>query len=97
MSTPRTPSEDRDSPPSSMFNMHGIINLDAVSTLLTQIIKQIEKQNDAITQIQMKLPNYLTIHAFEEKIHSMELFMQKLESKINVVHKATTCYIKDKE
>jgi uncharacterized phage infection (PIP) family protein YhgE len=79
----------------AVSDIHGIINLDALSTFFSQLTQQINKQNQVIAQIQNKLESFVTLNQFDLKISLLNNAIYNIEEKLAQLKEATTATLKD--
>ncbi len=79
----------------AVCDIHGVINLDALSSFFGQLTNQINQQNQAIAQIQNTMNSLLRIADFEESMRKINLSLASLESKVAVAQDSATSRIKD--
>ena len=81
----------------AMFNMHGIINLDAMATLLTQLIQRVDQQNETIVKLQQSLQAYGKNSDINEKFVEIEKKINDVDVKASNAILASTTIILDKQ
>ncbi|KAJ1438781.1 hypothetical protein B484DRAFT_444391 [Ochromonadaceae sp. CCMP2298] len=81
----------------SKLNIHGIIDLDQMATVLTSLIEQVDRQNRVIGDLQKSLSQYTTRQTFMERIGNLESLLSKAHTRIEALHEATTATVFNKK
>ncbi len=79
----------------AVCDVHGVINLDALSTFFTQLSQQINQQNQTISNMQVTMNSLLKIVDFEDAFKKVNIAISGLEKKFSLVHEAATSHVKD--
>lgn len=82
--------------PSAVCDVHGIINLDALSSFFTQITNQINQQNRAIATIQETLAGFVKVEEFRTSFHDVNCSLSSIEDRLLSLREAATSNLKDK-
>jgi hypothetical protein len=78
-------------------NAHGVINLDSVVALLNALLQHVEQQNTVIADIQFTMNSFVNMNTFAVKIDSLEEAVKKLNTRCDIIHRATISQVHDKE
>lgn len=80
-----------------LFNLHGIINLEKLSELFTQLIDHVNKQNEKIQSLEVKLEECLKIKQFVKEIDKIEGTLNRLETTANKLDIQSSSVINSKK
>jgi hypothetical protein len=81
----------------SRLNIHGIIDLDQMASVLTSLIEQVDRQNRVIGDLQKSLSLYTTRQTFMERMGNVESLLSKASTRIDALHEATTATVLNKK
>lgn len=80
---------------SAVCDIHGVINLDALSTFFTQLTQQINEQNQTIAKLQATVNTLVSITDFEDRMARVNQGLKTLEIHVGQVKEAATSRLKD--
>lgn len=79
----------------AVCDIHGVINLDALSTFFTQLTQQINEQNQTIAKLQATVSTLVSITDFEDRMARVNQGLKTLEIHVGQVKEAATSRLKD--
>lgn len=82
---------------SMLENMHGIVNLDAVSALLQGLLQQIVRQNVVMKNMQEQINHMVTQQDHQEVVRRLEDKISLLEAGVIKAQKAATANLLDQQ
>lgn len=80
---------------SAVCDIHGVINLDALSTFFTQLTQQINEQNQTIAKLQATVNTLVSVTDFEDRMARVNQGLKTLEIHVGQVKEAATSRLKD--
>lgn len=87
--------EEKSSSDTAVCDLHGVINLDALSSFFSQLTQQINQQNQTIAQLQASINSLVKIVDFEDSMRKMNLALQSLDNRVSIAQEAATSRIKE--
>jgi hypothetical protein len=82
---------------SRKLNIRGIIDLDQIATILTNLIDQVDRQNVVIADLKNALSKCATQSSLQENMMASYSSMEKISEKLHKVHLAATTEVAKKQ
>ena len=82
---------------SSIINMHGIVDLDQMGSILTTLMSQVEQQNRIIESLQKDLANSVTKKQLDEFTLSINNYFSQVNNRIDSLQATNTVQISNKK
>lgn len=79
----------------AVCDIHGVINLDALSSFFAQLTQQINQQNQTIAQMQTTMNSLLKVADFEDAMTKVNSVISTLEAKVSIAQESATSHVKD--
>ena len=79
------------------LNLRGMIHLDQIEDLLSNLIDTVDRQQEDIKRLQSICDGFMTNQAADEKFQIVHRGMEDMTAKISHVHMATTARLEGKE
>lgn len=77
--------------------MRGMIHLDQIEDLLTNLVDTVDKQQTEIASLKLLCRSFVVSHASDEKFRSVQSGIENLASKLSQVHASATTQLEGKE
>ncbi len=78
------------------FNIRGIVDLDQLADILSNLVDHVNNQNNVIADLENKMSNYINYQVFEEKYRKLVTAITGLESQVHAIQSAATAKIYNK-
>lgn len=83
--------------PSAFHNVHGVINLDAVVSLLSGLMQHVEQQNKVIADLQFTMKTFVKSNLFNEKVTQLDNLITRLDNRCDTIQRAATSHVHHKQ
>ena len=78
-------------------NLRGMIHLDQIEDLLTNLVHTVQSQHDEIVGLKAICADYMSTYAAAQKFNTAHTRIDKLEIQLNEVNRRCTSRLEDKE